>query len=163
MKRPHRIKTEAGTSFCEVLMAMVVTMVALTSAMGAFSTAERIVSQGAQATRAMAMVKSRLEAKRSVRWEQLLVDDLDHDGNPDVTMRDDGFGGDHTAGDGVYSAMQEQDGIVLTWTVAPNRAGRLGESGLAVLEARASFRSADGAREVRLATMRANPAFSGSH
>lgn len=163
MKRLHRIKSQTGGSFCEVLIAMVVTMVALTSAMGAFSTAERIVARGTQATRALAMAQSRLEAKRSVRWERLLVDDLDLDGNPDVTMRDDGVGGDRTSGDGVYSASVEQNGVILTWTVAPNRSGNLSESGFAVLEARASFRSADGAHEFRLATIRANPAFAGSH
>ena len=163
MKRLYCVKTQAGMSFCEVLVAMAVTMIALMSAMGAYATAERVVAKGTQATRALAMAKSRLEAKQSVRWAQLLMDDLDHDGNPDVTMRDDGFDGDRTAGDGVYSAAWEEGGIVLTWTVAPNRSGHLSESGFAVIEARASFRSADGVHEVRLATIRANPAFAAGY
>jgi hypothetical protein len=132
-------------------------------AMGAFHAAGRSIGHGTLATRALAMAESRIEAKRSVRWEFLLMDDLDHDGVPEMRMHDDGASGDRVAGDGIYSATREQDGVLLTWTVAPNRAGSLPESGYAVLEARATYMTVSGEHVVRLATVRANPMFAGSH
>jgi len=152
-----------GATFSEVLVAMGLSFIGLTGAMGAFHVANQAIVQGMLASRALAMAESRLEAKRSLRWEQLLMDDLDHDGIPEILMHDDGAGGDRAAGDGIYSAKWELNGVVLTWTVAPNHAGRLSESGFAVIEARAAYRSDNGEHEVQLATVRANPVFAGSH
>jgi hypothetical protein len=108
------------------------------------------------------MAESRLEAKRAASWELLLVDDLDHDGLPDVTMHDDGTGGDRTAGDGIYSAIWEQHGVTLTWTIRCNHAGGLGKSGSIVIEVRSVYHTSTGERALRLATVRANPAFAGT-
>jgi hypothetical protein len=163
MTLPPYVNSKTGATFSEVLVAMALTFIGLMGAMEAFHAAGKSIGQGTSATRARAMVESRLEAKRSVRWEQLLMDDLDHDGVPELLMHDDGTDGDRTAGDGIYSAMWAGDGVVLTWTVAPNRASTLSESGFAVIEARASYRSANGEKEVRLTTLRANPVFAGSH
>jgi hypothetical protein len=114
------------------------------------------------ATRALAMAESRIEAKRSMRWDRLLLDDLNHDGVPDVVMHDDGTDGDLMAGDGVYSGRWDQDGVRLIWTVRPSRSGPLSVSGHVLIEARAVY-GADGAqREVRVGTLRANPLFVGS-
>jgi hypothetical protein len=151
-----------GASFSEVLVAMALTSIGMMGAMGTFQVADRVIGQGTLATRALAMAESRLEAKRSVRWELLLKDDLDHDGVAEVLMHDDGEQGDRLAGDGIYSSSWEQDGVLLTWTVTPNRAGSLSTSGLAFLESRASYASSDGRREVRIATVRANPVFTGA-
>ena len=160
---PPYIDSKAGATFSEVLVAMTLTFIGLMGAMEAFRVAGNSIGQGMHASRALGMAESRLEAKRSVRWEQLLMDDLDHDGVPELLMHDDGANGDRTAGDGIYSAAWERDGVVLTWTVAPNRTGSLSESGFAVIEARASYRSANGEQEVRVATLRANPVFTGTH
>jgi hypothetical protein len=108
------------------------------------------------------MAESRIEAKRSVLWDRLLLDDLNYDGVSDLVMRDDGAGGDMLAGDGVYSGSWDQDGIHLIWTVTPSRSGSLSESGHVFLEARAVYPDGAGQREVRIGTLRANPAFVGS-
>lgn len=156
------IDSAIGATFSEVLVAMALTLVGLMGAMGAFQAVGLSIGQGALATRALAVAESRIEAKRSVRWEQLLMDDLDHDGVPEMAMHDDGARGDHIAGDGIYSAEREQDGLLLIWTVAPNRPSSLWDSGFAVLEARASYALNGITHEVRLATVRANPMFAGS-
>ena len=77
-------------------------------------------------------------------------------------MRDDGAGGDVLAGDGVYSGSWDQDGVHLTWTVTPSRSGSLSASGHVLIEARAVYTAAEGQREVRAGTLRANPVFVGS-
>jgi hypothetical protein len=151
-----------GATFSEVLVAMALTSVGVMGAMGAFLAADRNFSRDTLATRALAMAESRLEAKRAASWEQLLVDDLDHDGLPDVTMHDDGTRGDRTAGDGIYSAIWEQQGVTLIWTIRFNHAGSLGSSGAIVIEARGVYRASTGEHEIRLATLRANPTFAGT-
>lgn len=151
-----------GATFSEVLVAMALTSLGVTGAMGAFLAAERSLSRDTLAVRALAMAESRLEAKRAASWELLLVDDLDHDGLPDVAMHDDGTGGDRMAGDGIYSAIWEQHGVTLTWTIRCKHAGGLGKSGAIVIEARSVYHTSTGERELRLATVRANPAFAGT-
>lgn len=153
---------EDGASFAEVLVAMALTMIGLAGAIGAFQAAERIFQTGTLATRALAMAESRIEAKRSARWDRLLLDDLNHDGVPDLVMRDDGGGGDVLAGDGVYSGSWDQDGVHLVWTVMPSRSGSLSVSGHVLIEARAVYVAGEGPREVRVGTLRANPVFVGS-
>ncbi len=162
MMRDRIVQSEWGASFAEVLVAMALTMTGLAGAMGAFEAAERIVRNGMLATRALAMAESRIEAKRSASWERLLLDDVNHDGVPDLVMRDDGVGGDAVAGDGTYSGSWEQDGIKLIWTVTPSHSGSLPVSGHAVIEARAAYTSGSGPREVRIGTVLANPLFVGS-
>jgi hypothetical protein len=103
-----------------------------------------------------------LEAKRSVRWEALLQDDLDHDGRTDVMMADDGQGGDVSAGDGIYSAQWEHDGVTLKWTVAMDRLGPLSTAGWVTIRAAASYQAFGGVRVVELGTVRANPTFTGA-
>jgi hypothetical protein len=162
MTRERLFHTEGGASFAEVLVAMTLTMIGLVGAMGAFQAAERSLRTGTLSTRALAMAESRIEAKRSTRWDRLLLDDLNHDGVPDLVMRDDGTGGDVLAGDGVYSGSWNQDGVQLVWMVTPSRAGLLSASGHALIEARAVYASSEGQREVRVGTLRANPVFVGS-
>ncbi|TKB65478.1 MAG: hypothetical protein E8D47_07285 [Nitrospira sp.] len=162
MTRDRLCITEGGASFAEVLVAMTLTMIGLVGAMGAFQAAERSLRIGTLATRALAMAESRIEAKRSVRWDRLLLDDLNHDGIPDLVMRDDGIGGDVLAGDGVYSGSWDQDGVQLVWTVTPSRPDSLSASGHVLLEARSVYAADEGQREVRIGTLRANPVFVGN-
>lgn len=158
-----RCTLEPGATLSEVMIAMVLTSLGVTGAMGAFAAADKSLTRDAVAARAIAMAESRLEAKRAVPWNQLLSDDLDHDGVPDVIMRDDGIGGDRTAGDGIYSGMLEQQGVKVVWTVAPRGQGPLGSAGAVIIEARGIYSSGDGEREVRLVTLRANSAFAGTY
>ncbi len=162
MTRGQLFHAEGGASFAEVLVAMTLTLIGLVGAMGAFQAAERGVRIGTSATRALAMAESRIEAKRSARWDRLLLDDLNHDGVPDLIMHDDGAGGDVLAGDGVYSGRWDQDGVQLIWTVRPSRPGSLSASGHVLIEVRAVYAASEGPREVRVGTLRANPVFVGS-
>ncbi len=60
---------------------LVVLSIGVVGAMGMFEHAERGLQRGALTTTALVLAESRLEAKRSLPWEQLLADDLDQDGN----------------------------------------------------------------------------------
>jgi hypothetical protein len=162
MMKNRLFHAEGGASFAEVLVAMALTLIGLVGAMGAFQAAERSFRMGTLATRALAMAESRIEAKRSARWDRLLLDDLNHDGVPDLVMHDDGAGEDVLAGDGVYSGRWDQDGIHLIWTVTPSRSSSLSTSGHVLIEAHAFYEASEGQREVRVATLRANPVFVGS-
>jgi len=152
-----------GATFSEVMVAMALTSVGVMGAMGAFEAANKSLGRDTLGARALAMAESRLEAKRATSWEQLLTDDLDHDGRPDVTMHDDGSAGDRLPGDGIYSAMLEQDGVTVVWTIASPDFGNPVSSGAVLIDARAIYRANGSEREVRLATLRANPAFAGNH
>jgi len=152
-----------GATFSEVMVALALTSVGLVTTMGAFQAAHQQFGHGILATRAMQLAESRLEAKRAVRWEQLLMEDLDENGLPKSFMHDDGSAGDHVAGDGIYSASSEQDGVTLIWTVAPNQGGNLALSGYVLIEARANYRSRYGDHELRVATIRANTVLAGHH
>ena len=162
MTRDRIFHTQRGASFAEALVAMTLTLIGLVGAMGAFQAAERSLRTGTLATRALAMAEMRIEAKRSARWDRLLLDDLNHDGVPDLVMHDDGAGGDVLAGDGVYSGRWDEDGVQLIWTVTPSRPGSLSASGYVLIEARAIYAASEGPREVRVGTLRANPVFVGS-
>ncbi len=162
MTRDHVFHAEGGPRFAEVLVAMTLTLIGLVGAMGAFQAAERSIRIGTLATRALAMAESRIEAKRSVRWDRLLLDDLNHDGASDLVRHDDGVAGDVLAGDGVYSGSWEHDGVRLIWTVTPSRSDSLSASGHVLIEARAVYAVGEGQREVQVGTLRANPMFVGS-
>jgi hypothetical protein len=162
MRLDRLFHAEGGASFAEVLVAMALTLIGLVGAMGAFEAAERSFRTGMLATRALAMAESRIEAKRAARWDRLLLDDLNHDGVPDLVMRDDGADGDVLASDGVYSGSWDQDGVHLIWTLTPSRSASLSASGHVLIEARAIYTADDGQHEVRVGTLRANPVFVGS-
>jgi hypothetical protein len=151
----------SGATFSEVLVAMALTSVGLMGTMSAFHAAQLSIGQAVLATRAMGLAESRLEAKRAALWAQLLTDDMDHDGVPEVLMHDDGMAGDRAAGDGIYSAASEDNGVTLTWTVALNHPEGLASSSYVFIEARARYRSGTAEREVRVATLRANPVRAG--
>ena len=158
-----RCRSIAGATFSEVLVAMALTSVGLVATMGALQAAYQQFGRGVLATRAMEMADSKLEAKRAVRWDQLLTEDFDQNGLPESLMHDDGTAGDRVAGDGIYSASYEQNGVTLIWTVAPNQGGNLALSGHVLLEARASYRAHDGDHELRAVTLRANAVLAGHH
>lgn len=162
MIEPTQASGERGATFAEVLVSMALLLIGLMGAMGSYQAADRGLRAGQLATRALAMAESRIEAKRSARWDRLLVDDLDDDGLSELVMRDDGQMGDAQAGDSVYTGSWEHDAVHVTWTVTPDRPGPLTTAGLVALEARATYKLNGVPREVRIGTLRANPIFVGS-
>jgi prepilin-type N-terminal cleavage/methylation domain-containing protein len=157
-----RRRYDRGFSLVEVMVAMSISTIVVMGGMAALQVSARLAQQGVIKTRAMALAQGRLEAKRSVRWEALLQDDLDHDGRTDVMMADDGQGADVSAGDGIYSAQWERDGVTLKWTVAMDRLGPLSTAGLVTIRAAASYRALGSVRVVEVGTVRANPTFTGA-
>jgi prepilin-type N-terminal cleavage/methylation domain-containing protein len=152
----------AGFSLIEVMMAMVILAFSVVGVMGMYQWSEHGLRHGTNGTRALALAEARLEAKRSSAWEALLQDDLDADGTAEIAMNDDGDGADEAAGDGIYTASVDEGGILLTWTVQPDRLGPLAEAGSVVILARASYStSQDRRREILVGTLRANPRYLG--
>lgn len=152
---------DRGFSLVEVVVAMSISMIVVMGGMAALQVSARLTQEGVMKTRAVSLAQGRLEAKRSVRWEAMLQDDLDHDGRPDVVMADDGQGADVSAEDGVYTGQWERDGITLKWTVAMDRLGPFTTAGFVTIRAAASYSGLGGTRVVELGTVRANPAFAG--
>jgi prepilin-type N-terminal cleavage/methylation domain-containing protein len=150
-----------GFSLIEVMVAMVISGIALMGTMGAVEMASRHVQQGSLSSRALEFAQARLEVKRSVRWQSLLEDDLDHDGVSEVIMKDDGQGLDAIAGDGIYTAAQERDGVTVVWSVEADRLGPLSAVSIVVIRAAAFYDGPGGRKELRVATLRANPVFVG--
>ncbi len=151
-----------GFSLIEVMVAMVISGIALMGTLGAVEISSRHVNQGGLNSKAIEMVQARLEAKRSIRWQSLLEDDLDRDGVPETFMTDDGQGPDITASDGSYTAMYERDGVTVVWMIEAERPGPLASAAMVIIQAVASYPGLNGhKREVRVATIRANPNFVG--
>ena len=77
-------------------------------------------------------------------------------------MADDGQGSDITAGDGIYTAGYERDGVTVVWTIEAEHPGPLGSAGMVRIRAVASYSGLNGhKREVQMATIRTNPNFVG--
>ena len=151
-----------GFSLVEVMVAMVITGIALMGAMAAVEVSTKHVRFGGLSNRALEMAQARIEVKRSVRWQALLEDDLDYDGISETFMRDDGQGLDVNAGDGIYTAMYEQDGVTVTWMVQSDPPGPLASTAMVTVTATASYSGEQGqSKEVQVATIRANPAYVG--
>lgn len=157
------IHEEGGFSLIEVMLAMTILPFAILGVMGMFQWADEGQQHGIRGTRALAMVESRLEAKRAGSWENLLVDDMNGDGISETQMHDDGQGPDEVAGDGIYTAAVQEDGIDLVWTVQADRPGLLRLAGSVVIQARAGYSVGTGRRrEIRVGTVRANPRYVGA-
>ncbi len=157
-----RAQQQAGFSLIEVMMAMIVLAFGILGAMSAFQWSDGGLRQSAMGTRALALAESRLEAKRATPWEALLTDDLDGDGRMEIVMHDDGRPPDAQAGDGLYTATIEREGISLRWTVQPDRPGPLQAWGSAVITARARYQTGQGRwHDVTVGTLRANPRYLG--
>ena len=152
-----------GFSLIEVMVAMVIAGVALMGTLGAVEVSSRHVQQGGLNSKAIELAQARLETKRSVHWQSILEDDLDRNGVPETFMADDGQGADMTAGDGIYTAMYERDGVTVVWTIEAERPGSLRSASMVIIRAVASYPGLNGhKREVQVATIRANPNFVGA-
>jgi len=156
-----RYSPDQGLSLIEVMVAMMIAGIAFLGTMGAVEISSRHVKQAGLGSRALELAQSRLEIKRSVRWKLLLEDDLDDDGIAETVMRDDGQEHDAMAGDGIFTAVLERDGVTVVWSVEADRPGPLSSAGLVAVRAIATYHGVDGPKEIRVATLRANPAFVG--
>lgn len=153
---------EHGMSLVEVMVSAVIACIALMGTLGAVEISSRYAQQSVRNSQAMELVQARLDVKRSVQWQLLLEDDLDRDGITETHMTDDGTGPDMTAGDGIYTAMHERDGITVVWAVETDRPGPLSATGMVRIRATASYLGRNKERrEVHMATMRANPSYVG--
>ncbi len=160
--RRVRAMSAEGFTLVESMVALVVLSIGIIGTIGMCEWAQRGLQRGALTTTALALAESRLEAKRSLPWDQLLADDLDQNGTLESAMRDDGLLDDGTTGDGIFTASLTQSTIRLVWTVQLNRGSQPGGASLATIEARAIFRTLEGQeREVRVRTIRANPRYVG--
>ena len=152
---------QEGMTLIEVMVAMVISGVALIGAMGAMQISSGYIREGGLITKASELAQSRLEFKRSVRWQLLLQDDVDGDGIPETLMKDDGQGGDVAEGDGIYTAMLERDGVTVVWTVEADNRQPLSSVGIVAIQAVSFYDGRAGRKAVRVATLRANPVFVG--
>jgi len=158
----RRATKNDGFSLIEVMVAMVIVGVALMGTLGALEVSSRHVQQGGLNSKAIELAQARLEVKGSVRWQSLLQDDLDRDGTPETLMADDGKGSDIAADDGIYTAMYERDGVTVVWTIETEQPGPLYSTAMVTIRAVASYSGLNGhKREVKVATIRANPNFVG--
>lgn len=152
---------QEGMTLVEVIVAMVISGIALLGAIGAVQVSSGSIRDSGLATKALELAQSRLESKRSVRWQYLLEDDVDGDGIPETLMKDDGQGDDIAAGDGIYTAMLERDGVTVVWTIEADNRKPLSAVGIVAIGAVSSYIGRDGRKEVQVATLRANPVFVG--
>ena len=153
--------SERGLSLVEPLVAMVVLSFSLLGSVSMFALAQDGITGGARKLEAMALAETRLERLRVAAYYTLLTADLDGDGVVDVRLEDSGSNGDAVGGDGEYTARQIINGIVVTWTVRPDRPG-LANSRTATITVTAAWSDQGGRRRaVRLGMRRANPVFSG--
>ncbi len=151
-----------GFSLVEVMVAMMIAGVALMGTLGAVEVSSRHIQQGGLNSKAMELAQARLEAKRSIRWQSLLEDDLDRDGIPETFMTDDGKGSDVTAGDGIYTAMHERDGVTVVWMIEAEQSRSLLSAAMVTIRSVATYPGPNGyKKEVQTATIRANPNFVG--
>jgi prepilin-type N-terminal cleavage/methylation domain-containing protein len=156
-----RDECQEGMTLIEVIVAMVISGIVLLGAIGAVQVSSGFIRDSGLATKALELAQSRLESKRSVRWQLLLEDDVDGDGIAETLMKDDGQGGDVAAADGIYTAMLERDGVTVVWTVETDGRKPLYAVGLVVMRAVSSYVGRDGRKDVQVATLRANPVFVG--
>lgn len=157
-----QLSNSQGISLVEVMVAMMISGIALMGTLGAVELSSRYAQQSVMNSQALELAQGRLEVKRSVRWQLLLEDDLDRDGIAETHMVDDGTGFDAAPGDGIYTAMYERDGITVVWTIETDRPGPLSTTSMVSIQAVASYQGRNQEkREVQIASMRANPSYVG--
>lgn len=132
MRRRSRVLTESGLSLVEPLVAMVVISFSLLGSVGMFAAAQDGISGSAKSLEAMALAESQMERLRALPYGSLL------------------------------SGNQTVNGIVLTWTVFPDRPN-LAESRGALLRVSAEWSGRGGQpRKIRVGMLKANPVFGGT-
>jgi type II secretory pathway pseudopilin PulG len=132
MKRHAR---DEGFSLLETMIAATIAGIAFVGTMTAVAVASRFIPQTGLVDTAQERVQSRLEGKQSVRWRSLLMDDLDHDGMPETIMKE--------------------------WTIEVDPMRPIATVGMATIRSVVTYHGTNGPQQVRMQTIRANPAFLG--
>ena len=152
---------ERGMSLVEPLVAMVVLSFSLLGSVSMFALAQDGLTGGARTLQAVALAETRLERLRAAAYHTLLTASLHRDGVVEGRLQDSGNEEDAVAGTGEYSAHQTLDGIIVTWTVRPDRPS-LANSRTTTITVTAAWSDQRGRRHmVRLGMRRANPLFMG--
>lgn len=154
---------QRGFSLIEVMVSMVLLAFSILGVTSMFQYANEGLLDGTKGAQALALAEGRVEVKRSVPWEALLMDDMDADGVAEIQMRDDGRYGDAISGDGIYSGRFEQDGIRLLWTIQALRSGSLDSAEMVLIKALATYQIGAQSRSIETGTLRVNPTFVGLH
>jgi hypothetical protein len=155
-----RLRTaESGFSRVEALVAMVLLSINIVGLMSMFVVAQDGIAGGARSLDMMALVESRIERLRTRPYLAL----LDVDAASGTVLKDDGLDGDKVAGDGEFSAREAVDGVVVTWSVKPDR-GVLRVSPCSTLSVSAEWadQKEKPKRTVQLSVRRANPVYRAS-
>ncbi len=158
----HGFDGNEGLTVIETLVASTILALGVMGTVSMFQWAAQGESSGWVQSKALALLESRLEAKRTGGWKELLMDDLDGDGVTELSMLDDGQGWDAKAGDGTYTAETIIDDVQLVWTIALSHPGPLGKVGSVHIEGVARAKTIDGkVKTVRMGFIRTNPRFVG--
>ncbi len=159
MARHH---ASAGLTLVEVMVASVIAGIGMAGGFAMVQWAEHGRVFGAQGTRALALVTSKLEEMRATPWERLVAEAGSGRGGAVPPLREDGAGADRIAGDGTISAAELVDGMQLVWSIEPSRVGNVNQSGYVFIRAAVRYRlPLGGVREVAVGTIRGNPRFVG--
>lgn len=153
---------DAGFTLVETLVAASITGVTFVGTMGAIELASRMVMQAHVIDQVAGIAQSQLEVKRSLGWRMMMKDDLDLDGVAETEMNDTGVGGDVMAGDGVYTASTETNGLTQIWTIHVGQSGPMASVDLVVLTSTVTHKGPNGTRHIHMRTMRANPMYLGA-
>src|SRR5256712_12332218 len=139
---------------------MVGLSVSLLGSVSMLALAQDGIAGGARKFEAMALAESRLKGLRAVPYQSLWKADLDGDGLVVGRLEGSGSEGYAVAGDGEYTARQTINGIMVTWTVRPDRPS-LAHSRTATLKGSAAWSDPGWRhRTVLFGMPRANPGFS---
>lgn len=114
------IKDQRGFSLVEVMISLVILAFGMLGTISMFSASEKALSTSSRMTMALRLAQEKLESKKAVSFESLLLDDMDGDGILETRMVDDSTAGDEVAGDGIYTGSDISLGIVRRWTVSLN-------------------------------------------
>src|SRR2546428_8900554 len=120
MKRGS-LHSKRGMSLVEPLVAMVVLSFSLLGSVSMFALAQDGITVGARKLQAMALAETRIERLRVAAYHTLLTADMDGDGVVDVGLKDSGSEGEPVADDAEYTTRQASNGIIVTWSVRPDR------------------------------------------
>lgn len=156
-----KVKCQRGFTLTEVMISVIILPISILGVTSMFQYANAGLQDGGKSAQALGLVATRVEAKRAVQWDTMLSDDLDADGMAEVRMVDDGTQGDVSAGDGIYTATSQRNGIQILWTIQSIDGGSPLQAGMVLIKARASYQVGTRFRMIETGTLRANPRYIG--
>lgn len=113
-------KNKRGFTLIEVMISLVILAFGILGTIGMFSASDKALGTSNQMTMALRLAQEKLESKKGVNFETLLLDDLDGDGALETRMTGDSTGGDKVAENGIYTGSDTSFGIIRRWTISLN-------------------------------------------